>query len=137
MTPHPPPPPPAICNIFRFLKKSIVFFPLYLSITAENKTKLKKLFIWTTNQEHNTTSKQTTPDYWSTTATMLVIFWTEQDFCTLSDCSNSTTNSKTYEQVKISLIQQIRSLHLKKPLRKNVKRLLVCVSFSLGSIYKY
>ena len=86
---------------------------------------------------NDTTSKQTTPDYWSTTATMLVIFWTEQDFCTLSDCSNSTTNSKTYEQVKISLIQQIRSLHLKKPLRKNVKRLLVCVSFSLGSIYKY
>ena len=38
---------------------------------------------------------------------------------------------------KISLTQQIRSLHLKNPLRKYVIRLLVCVPFLLGSICKY
>ena len=38
---------------------------------------------------------------------------------------------------KICLTQQIRSLHMKNPLRKNVKRLLVYVPFSLGSIHKY
>ena len=37
---------------------------------------------------------------------------------------------------KISLTQKY-SLYLKNPLRKNVKGLLVCVPFSLGSICKY
>ena len=58
-------------------------------ITAEYKTKLKKLFIWTTKsgrtQHHNI---QTAPDYSLATAIMLVIFWTEQDFCNISDCRN-------------------------------------------------
>ena len=30
--------------------------------------------------EHNTTNKQTAPNYSSATAVMLVIFWTERDF---------------------------------------------------------
>ena len=47
-----------------------------------------------------------------------------------------TTNLTTYEQAKISLTLQIDSLHLKNALRKNVKRLFVCVPFSLGSIRK-
>ena len=37
----------------------------------------------------------------------------------------------------ISLTQQIQSLHLKSPLKKNVIRLLVFVPFSLGSICKF
>ena len=36
---------------------------------------------------------------------------------------------------KISLTQEIHSLHLENPLRKNVIRLLVCVPFSLGSVF--
>ena len=38
---------------------------------------------------------------------------------------------------KISLIQYVHSVHLKNPLRKSVKRLLVCVLFSVSLIYKY
>ena len=38
--------------------------------------------------DHSTTNKQTTPDYSSATAIMLVIFWTESDFCIISDCRN-------------------------------------------------
>ena len=38
--------------------------------------------------KHNTTNKQTAPDYSTATAIMLVIFWTERDFCIISDCRN-------------------------------------------------
>ena len=36
-----------------------------------------------------TTNIQTAPDYSSTTAIMLVIFWIEHDFCIIYDCKNS------------------------------------------------
>ena len=63
----------------------ISFFPLLLWITAENRTKLNKLFNYLSelqNQaEHNIKNKQTSPDYPSATAIILLIFWTERDFC--------------------------------------------------------
>ena len=82
--------------------------------------------------EHNTTNKQTKPDYSSATAIMLVIFWTERDFCIISDSRNSLSNRKKNLET-----QQMHSLHLKNPLRENVKHLFVCVPFSLGSVCKY
>ena len=71
----------------------ISFFPLLLWIAAENRTKLKNYLIKLENQaERNTTNIQTAPDYSSATAVMLVIVWTEHDFCIISDCSNSFKN---------------------------------------------
>ena len=113
------------------------FFLFLLWITAENRIKLKKLFIWTINQaDHNTTNLQTVPDYSSTTPLILVIFSTERDFCIISVAGiHSTTNLKTYEQAKNFLNPAKHNLHLKNTLRKNVIRLLACVPFSLGSKY--
>ena len=51
--------------------------------------------------EHNTTNTQAASDYSSTTAMMLVTFWSERDFYIISDCKRQTTiNLKTYEQSK-------------------------------------
>ena len=73
----------------------ISFFPLLLRIATENRTKLKKLFIWTKNQvEHNTANMQTAPDYSPVTVIMLLIFWSECDFRIISDCSNSLNQLK-------------------------------------------
>ena len=57
----------------------------------------------TQNQaEHDTTNTQTATDYSSATAILLEIFWTERDFCIISDCMNSFNNKlkKTHEQAK-------------------------------------
>ena len=57
-------------------------FPLFLWITAENRTKLKKLPVWTAKSggiKHRT-------------AIMLVIFWTERDFCIIFGYRNSFSN---------------------------------------------
>ena len=68
---------------------------------------------------------------------MLVIFWTERDYCIIVIAGiHSKTNLKTFEQAKMFLNQHIHNLHVKNPLMKNVIRLLVCVLFSLGSICK-
>ena len=55
-----------------------MFLSSFLWITQQNRTNLKKL----QNQaEHNTTNIQIPPDYSSATTIMLVMFWTEGDFC--------------------------------------------------------
>ena len=102
------PRPPAICVISRFSGKSIVFQKNFLNVLT--------MKIYTTNI-------QTAPDYSSTTAIMLVIFWIEHDFCIIYDCKNSFNKKlKNY---------------LKNPSRKNVKTFIGCVPFSLGSICQY
>ena len=40
----------------------------------------------------NATNIQTAPDYSSASAIMLVILWTERDFCIIFDCRNSFNN---------------------------------------------
>ena len=47
------------------------------------------------------------------------LFWTEYDFCIFSDCRNSF-NHKFMKRQKISLIQQIQSLHLKNTLKPHM-----------------
>ena len=94
------------------------------------------LFKLQNQAEHNTTNITTAPDYSSGTAITLVMFWTELDICIISDFRNSF-NNKLINKQKVSVTQQIQSLHLENPLRANVIRLLVCVHFSLGSICKY
>ena len=50
----------------------------------------------------NATNIQTAPDYSSAAAIMLVILWTESDFCIISDCRNSFNDKlQTYQQAKI------------------------------------
>ena len=49
--------------------------------------------------EHNKTNIQTAPDYSSATAIMIVIFWTERDFCIISDCRNSFNNRLINKQI--------------------------------------
>ena len=74
----------------------ISFFPVPLWITFENRTRLKKLFIWTTKsggtQHHKQT--KTTSDYSSATGITLVIFWTERNYCIISDCRYSFNNKR-------------------------------------------
>ena len=53
----------------------ISFSPLLLWITAESRTKLKKLFIWTTKLGGAQHHKQTAPDYPSATASD-ILDWT-------------------------------------------------------------
>ena len=43
-------------------------------------------------QHHKHTNIQAAPDYSLATAIKLVIFWTERDFCIISDCRNSFNN---------------------------------------------
>ena len=61
----------------------------------------------------------------SATEIMLVILWTESDFCIISDCSNSINN-----KLKNFFNPVDHSLHQKNILRKNVKCLLACASYS-------
>ena len=50
------------------------------------------LFELQNQAEHSTTNLETATDYSSVTAIVLVIFWTERDFCIISDCRNSFNN---------------------------------------------
>ena len=86
------------------------------------------LFELQNQEEHNTTNIQTAANYSSVTSIMLMMFWTQGDFCIIFDCRNSF-NNKLMNQQKSSLTQQIHSLHVMSPLRKSVIRLLVCVLF--------
>ena len=83
----------------------------------------------TAPQTNKQTNKQTTPDYsWATV--IIVIFWTERIsalFWLYEFIQQQTW--KLMNKQKISLIKQIHSLHLENPLKKNVKRLVVCVPF--------
>ena len=61
------------------------------------------LFELQNQAEHKTTQIQAAPDYSSATAIMLVIFWTERNFCIISDYRiYLTTNLKAYESAKYS-----------------------------------
>ena len=102
------------------------FFSPILWITAENRNKLKKFFIWNTKLVGTQRYKQKN-FIWLSSATeiMLVILWTESDFCIISDCSNSINN-----KLKNFFNPVDHSLHQKNILRKNVKCLLACASYS-------
>ena len=77
-------------TILYFIALLNSLFLLFWWIAAENRTKLKKLFIWTTKssgaQHHK--YKNCTWLFISNCIT-LVIFWTERNFCTIFDCRNS------------------------------------------------
>ena len=78
----------------------ICIFHLILWIKSKNRIKQlfrNYLFELQDRAEHDTTNIQTAPKYLSATAIMLVILWTERNFCIFSDWRNSfTTNLKTY-----------------------------------------
>ena len=57
-----------------------------------NRIESNYLFELQNQVKHSTTNKQTTPDYSSASALILVIFWTEHGFCIISDCRNSFNN---------------------------------------------
>ena len=99
---------PSICVISRPLTKLIVFqkkfwiFSLYLIVMIVSfvlffcriQQKLEPswrsyLFEPQNQAERNTTKKQAASSYWSATKIMLVIIWTEREFCVISDCRNS------------------------------------------------
>ena len=66
------------------------FFPLLLWITAENRTKLEKLFIWTTKPGGAQHQKQTNcASLFIRNCNNACDFWTERNFCIISDCRNS------------------------------------------------
>ena len=53
----------------------------------------------------NATNIHTAPDYSSAAAIMLVILWTDRDFCNISDCRNSFNNKlQTYQLIIIFFI---------------------------------
>ena len=117
------------------------FFPLLLRISAENRINLK-LFIWTTElggtqQTNKQTNKQTNCT-WLATAIILVIYWAERDFCIISDCRNSFNNKfkNLFTSKKLFNPAKIQSPPAES-LKEKCKRLLVCVPFSHGSIFKY
>ena len=71
----------------------ISFFPSFCGLQQKIEPSWRNyLFQIQSQAEHNTTSKQIPPDYSSVNARMLVIFWTERDFCIISDCMNSFNN---------------------------------------------
>ena len=66
-------------------------------------------------------------------------FYTESDSWIIFDCRNSFNKKlrNLWTSKKAFLIQEIHSLYLKNPFRKNVIRLLVCGPFSPASICKH
>ena len=77
----------------------ISFFPLLLWIAAENKTKLKKLFIWTTKSGGPQHCKHTNCTWLfisNCNSSSDILDWT-----IISDCKNSFNNRlKNYDQAK-------------------------------------
>ena len=154
----------AICVISRFFTKSIVFFrikivnyifeelsnlcltvllisffPPLLWITAENRTWRNYLFELQNQVEHNTINTQNYTWLFISNCNNVsdILDWTWfLHYFWLQEFIQQQT-WRFMNKKKISLTQQIRSLHLKNPLRKYVIRLLVCVPFLLGSICKY
>ena len=82
----------------------ISFFPLHSWIVAENRTKLKKLFISTTKSGGTQTLQTYKLHLTISTAIMLVIFWTKYDFCMIFYCRNKLLNVQ-----KDFLIQQMHN----------------------------
>ena len=117
----------------------ISFFLLCLWITAENRTKLKKFFIWTINQtKRNTTNIQIAPGYSSATTIMVVVFWTERDFCIIFITGvHSTTNFKTYEQAKTFFNSENTHSLSKEFLKEKRHTFIGIATFSFSSICKY
>ena len=82
-------PPPAICVILRFLTKLIVFYLFLCGLQQKIEPSWRNYLSELQNQaKHNTRNIQAASDYSSATAMMLVIFWTENNFCIISGCSN-------------------------------------------------
>ena len=107
---------------------------------SRNRTKQKKLFIWTTKSgetQHHTHTNCTwlfIPNCINASDILhwkwfLHYFWLQK--------VTQRQILKIINKQKISLTQQLHSLHLKYHLRKNAIRLLVCVPFLLNSICKY
>ena len=75
----------------------ISFFPLHSWIVVENRTKLKKLLIWTTKSGGTQTLQTYKLHLTISTALVLVTFWTKYDFCIIFYCRNKL---KTSERAK-------------------------------------
>ena len=117
----------------------ISFFPCLLWITAGNRTWRNYLFELQNQVEHNTINTQNYTWLFISNCNNVgdILDWTWfLHFFWLQEFIQQQT-SRLMNKKEISLTQQIRSLHLKNPLRKYVIRLLLCVPFSLGSICKY
>ena len=86
-----------LSNIY-FIVLLIIFFILFCGLYQKLEPSWRNyLFELQDHAEHDTTNIQTAPNYLSATAIMLVILWTERNFCIFSDWRNSfTTNLKTY-----------------------------------------
>ena len=66
----------------------ISFIPLLLWIIAENRTKLKKLFIWTTKSGWTQRHKHTNCTLLFISNCNNAMIWTEHCFCIISDFRN-------------------------------------------------
>ena len=124
-------------NAFRIKKANYIFEELsnlYFIVLLISLTKLPKLFIWTVKSGGTHRPKQSNCA-WSI---MLVIFfyWTWfLHYLRLLEYLHSKL--KNLWTCKKFLSPSKCSLHLKNPLGKNIKRLLVRVPFSLSSLCKY
>ena len=124
-------------NAFRIKKANYIFEELsnlYFIALLISLTKLLKLFIWTVKSGGTHHHKQSNCA-WSI---MLVIFfywkWFLHYFRLLEYIHSKLKNLWTCKK----FLQPSKcSLHLKNPLGKNIKRWLVRVPFSLGSLCKY
>ena len=71
----------------------IVTFLFFRVLLQKIEPSWKNYWLELQNQaKRKITNIQTAPDYSSATAIMLVIFWTERDFCIVSDCRNKFSN---------------------------------------------
>ena len=96
----------------------ITFFPLLLSITAENRTKLKKLFIWTT-KSGETPHRKHTNCIWlfksNCNNASDILGWAR--FLHYSDCRNSFNNKFKTNEIFFQLSKYTVSI-LRIPLGK-------------------
>ena len=110
-----------------------------MRVTAKNRAKLKKLFIWTTKPsgtEHHKHKNYTWLFISNCNNVSDILDWTWfLHYFWLQEFIQQQTENLMNKQ-KLYLNQQIHNLHMKNPLRENVKHLFACVPFSLGSICK-
>ena len=76
-----------------YLTVLIISFLFFCGLKQDKEPTWKNYVFELQNQgEHNATNIQTGPDYLSATVIILLIFWTERDFCIISDYRNSLNN---------------------------------------------
>ena len=114
----------------------ISFFPLLLWITAKNRTRLKKLFNWTTKSGWLQYHKQINCTWLfisncKNASDILDWMWFLHYFWLQEFIPQET--EKLMNKKKVSLTQQIYRHHRENPLWKNLKSLFISVPFSRGS----